>query len=62
MVAAPPPPPQILEGDLKLSHQNNCGEPEQKHKFGGGAKFKGGPKNIVAKGGDRPSSRSTSLF
>ena len=59
MVAAPP---LILEGDLKFSDQNNCGEPEQKHKFGGGVKFKGGPKNIVVKGGDSPYSRSTSLF
>ena len=41
MVAAPPP---ILEGDLKISDQNNWGGPEQKIKFGGGAKFKGGPK------------------
>ena len=46
MVAASPP---ILEGDLKISDQNNWGVPEQKIKFGGwgwggGAKFKGGPK------------------
>ena len=35
MVAAPLPPPTIiLEGDLKLSDQNNWGGPEQKHKFG----------------------------
>ena len=43
-VAALPP---ILEGDLKISRQNNWGGPEQKIKFGGGgwgAKFKEGPK------------------
>ena len=42
MVAAP----LILGGDLKISDQNNWeegGGPEQKIKFGGGAKFKGGP-------------------
>ena len=32
----------ILRGDLKISDQNNWGRPEQKIKFGGGAKFKGG--------------------
>ena len=45
MVAAPPthrpPPPLILEGDLKRSDQNNCGEPEQKHKFGGEQNLRG---------------------
>ena len=33
--------PLILGGGLKISDQNNWGEPEQKIKFGGGAKFKG---------------------
>ena len=34
-----------MGGDLKISDQNNWGdgEPEQKTKFRGGAKFKGGP-------------------
>ena len=38
--------PLILGGGLKISDQNNWGEPEQKNKFvgGGGAKSKGGPK------------------
>ena len=36
-----PPPPLILEGDLKRSDQNNCGEPEQKHKFGGEQNLRG---------------------
>ena len=36
--------PLILAGDLKISDQNNWGGPEQKIKFGAGAKFKGGPK------------------
>ena len=38
--------PKILGGDLKISEQNNWGEPEQKNTFGGWAKFKGGP-NIL---------------
>ena len=33
MVAAPPQKKKIT-GDLKLSDQNNSGEPEQKIKFG----------------------------
>ena len=36
MVAAPP----TFRGDLKISDQNNWEEPEQKIKFGEGAKFK----------------------
>ena len=42
MVAAPPPP--NYRGQLKISDQNNWGGPEQKIKFVGVAKFKGGPK------------------
>ena len=38
MVAASPP---ILEGDLKISDQNNWGVPEQKIKFGGELNFRG---------------------
>ena len=54
MVAAPPPlPPPILEGARKISDQNNWGGPEQKIKFGGGAKFKGGPK-ILGEGAMNP--------
>ena len=63
------PPPLILGGDLKMSDQDNWGGPEQKIKFGGGAKFKGGtktlggPMNIVGKGSHTPPfSRSTPLF
>ena len=41
MVAAPPP---NYRGQLKISDQNNWGGPEQKIKFVGVAKFKGGPK------------------
>ena len=46
MVAAPPPSPPILGGDLKTSDQNNWGEGDlsKKLNWGGGAKFKGGPK------------------
>ena len=36
--------PPNFRGDQKSSDQNNWGGPEQKIKFGGGAKFKGGPK------------------
>ena len=49
MVAAPPPPSppkkkkKFME-DLKISDQNNWRGPEQKIRFGGGAKFKWGPK------------------
>ena len=43
MVAAPPPSPNY-RGQLKISDQNNWGGPEQKIKFVGVAKFKGGPK------------------
>ena len=49
MVAAAPH--QILGGDLKISDQNNWGGPEQKIKFWGGAKFKGGPKILWGVGG-----------
>ena len=49
MVAAAPH--QILGGDLKISDQNNWGGPEQKIKFWGGAKFKGGPKILRGGGG-----------
>ena len=44
MEAAPPPPPSILGGDLKISDRNSWGGPEQKTKFVGEAKFKGRPK------------------
>ena len=45
MVAAPPP---NFRGDLKISDQNNWGGgPEQKIKFGGGAKFKAEPKILA---------------
>ena len=46
MVAAP----LILGGDLKISDQNNWGDLSKKLNLGG-AKFKGGPMNIVGKGG-----------
>ena len=36
MVAAPLAPPTILEGDPKISDQNNWEGPEQKVKFFGG--------------------------
>ena len=36
--------PPSFRRDLKISDQNNWGGPEQKIKFGGGAKFKRGPK------------------
>ena len=47
MVAAPP----NFRGDLKISDQNNWEGPEQKIKFWGGAKFKGGPKILWGGGG-----------
>ena len=43
MVAAPQPALNF-SGDLKISDQNNWGEPEQKIKFGEEAQFKGGLK------------------
>ena len=42
MVAAP----LILGGDLNISDQNNWRGSEQKIKFGGRARFKGGPKKL----------------
>ena len=39
MVAAPPPPPLILEGDLKISDQNNWGELSKKLNLRGDLKF-----------------------
>ena len=47
MVAAP----LILGGDLNISDQNNWRGPEQKIKFGGRARFKGGPKILAGRGG-----------
>ena len=48
-----PPPPNFRGGGLKISGQNNWWGPEQKIKWGGGAKFKGGPK-ILGGGGYEP--------
>ena len=54
IMVAPPPPPN-LGGELKISDQNNWGELSKKLNLGGGGtKFKGGPMNIVAKGGHIP--------
>ena len=50
MVAAPP----TFGGDLKISDQNNWRGSEQKIKFGGELNFRGGPMNIVGKGGHTP--------
>ena len=50
MVAVPPPNFRG-GGGLKISGQINWGEREQKIKFGGGAKFKGGPKILGGGGG-----------
>ena len=45
-MVAPPRPPAILGGDLKISDQNNWGGPEEKIKFGGKLNLRGGPMNI----------------
>ena len=51
MVAAPP----NFRGDIQISDQNNWGDLSKKLNWGGGgAKFKGGPMNIVGKGGHTP--------
>ena len=47
-------PPLILGRDLKISDQNNWGEPEQNIKFGGDLNFSGGPMNMVVKGRNTP--------